>query len=119
MTARAIPVPKLAKIAFTEEEEKLISGAAYAAWNECAYDVLQAVAEDTKHKNINRVTIPRSHAIEIGLDAGRAEQLLKSDLKHGRAGVTQDLLDRMHNAPYKQLIKFCVKHHFTYTRYGM
>ncbi len=65
---------------FSNEEKEEIRKAASAVWDECAYDVLQAVAEE-KNKHVDEVTIPRSHVVEIALDAGRAEERLRMKMK--------------------------------------
>jgi len=110
------------RIKFTTEETEAIRRAARAVWDEVGYDCLQAVADD-KGKDINAVTVSRAVVIEIALDAGRAEEMLRSqqrrDEKAGRpAVITDDFFTRLQAATYKQLIAL-VRPAFTYTRYGM
>lgn len=104
-----------ATVMFTGDELHVLQRAASAVWDEVAYDVLQAVAED-KGQNINRVTIPRSHVIEIALDADRMVERVRR-MKLEEKFVTE-LLDRVSAADYPTLIR-AVKPAFTYTRYGL
>jgi hypothetical protein len=105
-------------VKFTADEKKLLGSLAYDVWNECAYDLLQAVAEE-KGKDINSVLIPRSHVIEIALDAGRMEEKLERCIHRGNDPVaTPDLMERVKAADYKTLIA-AVKPAFSYARYGM
>jgi hypothetical protein len=68
------------KIMFSETEKTAIQRALSAVWEECAYDCVQATAEENG-KNINAVTIPQAEVIEIALDAGGAEQRLMQSTK--------------------------------------
>lgn len=90
---------------------------AHAVWDECAYDILQATAEE-EGKDINSVMVSRDVAIEIALDAGRMEERMRSAMRRSTSGVTQDLLDRIDKADYKTLIAV-VKPAFAFSRYGM
>ena len=99
---------KATTVPFNDEEKRALQDAARAVWEEVAYDLLQAVAEE-QGKDINRVTVSRAEVIEVALDAGRSEEILRSrqrrDAKAGRpAVVTDDLLKRMDRASYEQLI---------------
>ena len=102
---------KVAKVAFSDAEVEAIRSAARRVWDECGYDVLQAVADD-KGKDINRVTVSRAEVIEIALDADRAKDRLR------RMSVwTDDFATRYEAASYKELIAV-VKPAFAYARYG-
>lgn len=97
------------KVEFTDEEKKLIQGAAHAVWDECGYDVLQAVAQEKK-KPIERVTCSRAEVIEIALDAGRTEErLIKNH---------PELVKKMQEADYDTLIRVA-RPAFPYARYGL
>lgn len=98
-------------VKFTPEEALTLQRAAYAVWDECAYDLLTAVAEE-RRKDVNAVTVPRSTAIEIALDAGRMEQRLAT------SGAPAELMEKIRAADYKTLIK-TVRPAFSYARYGM
>ena len=102
------------RVKFSDEEKELIRRAASAVWDECAYDVLQGVA-DEKGKNINAVTVSRAVAIEIALDAGRCEDRIR---RSKNPLATADLLTRMSQATYRQLIAI-VRPSFPFARYGM
>lgn len=108
---------KVARVTFSDEEKKELQRAALAVWDECAYDLLQAVAEE-RGKNINDVTIPRSHVIEIALDAGRAEERLRRGRDRKPGVLTDDFFKRLEAADYETLIA-AVKPAFPYARYGM
>lgn len=122
MTTKLANTGETNLICFTELEIKELRGATYAAWNYVADDALQAVADD-KGKNIDKVSISRSDAIELALDAGRMEQILRerrrtAEVNGKPTAITDDLLARWDSVDYKQKIKI-VKPAFQYTRYGM
>lgn len=71
-------------VVFTEAEKQAMQGAAYAVWSECAYDVLQSEAEE-RHTSVERVTVSRSLAMEIALDAGRMEDHLRDQMRRDAA----------------------------------
>jgi hypothetical protein len=96
------------KPTFTPEEISTITGCALAVFNECAYDLLTAVAEE-KGKSINAVTVSRAEAMEIALDAGRIEDRLKK---------YPDLLARWSTLDYEAAKKL-VRPGFKHARYGM
>lgn len=100
-------IPGKTRVSFTPEEKRLIQHAASTVWGECAYDLLQCVA-DEKGKSINDVSISRAEVIEIALDAGRAEDLIRDG----------DLRIKMANASYEQL-KRIVRPAFPHARYGL
>ena len=105
------------KIVFNEAELEAIRSAASSVWDECAYDMLQATAED-KGKSINSVTVSRAVVIEIALDAGRPEERLKEMRRRKPELITDDFLARYAAASYEQLIAI-VKPVFQYSRYGL
>ena len=104
-------------VQFTADEKKLLGSLAHAVWDYCGEEILQMVAEE-KGKSINAVTIPRSHVIEIALDAGRMEERLQQAIRRGQPHATEDLMARVKAADYQTLIA-AVKPSFTYARYGM
>lgn len=95
-------------VRFTEEEKTEIAVAAQQVWNDCAYDLLTAVAEE-RGKDIYHVMIPRSQVIEIAFDAGRTEQILKEKMIRAHQAnrptvITDDLLARLNKASWRQLV---------------
>lgn len=98
------------KSIFTAEEISVLGSEANRVWDEIGYDCLQALADD-RGKDINRVTMPRSHVIEVVLDAGRFEAALGD---HGY----EDLRAKWVTLDYKQKIA-TVKPAFIYSSYGM
>lgn len=99
-----------AKLAFTEDERKAIGNAAADVWQAIGGDCLSAIVEE-KGKNVDRVSMSRADVIELALDAGRMEDILKRR-------ATPDLMARVAAADYATLIEV-VKPAFPYTRYGM
>lgn len=100
---------------FSEHEKKFIGGEAKAVLDECAYDLLESIAEE-KGKSVNDVFIKRDEAIEIALDAGRLEQRLRAAIRRGQCA--QDLLQRWQMLNYQQGIDL-VKPAFPFSRYGL
>lgn len=102
---------------FTAAEKDFLGGAAYGVWQECAYDLLQSVAEESGGR---KSTVSRAVAIEIALDADRMTSDLRRSLKSGHNPdvLTADLIARVEAADYKTLIA-AVRGAFTYARYGM
>lgn len=94
----------------TDEEQNRIADYAMQVFDECAYDLFTAVAEE-KRKSVYEVTIPRSHAIEIALDAGRLEERMRNR-------ITPDLMARWEALDYDQK-QAVAKRRFTNRRYGM
>jgi hypothetical protein len=92
---------------FTPAEKALIQSAARQVWEEVAYDLLQAVAEE------GRSSVSRAEAIEVALDAGRAEDILRR-----LPGVTKEFLKRYDEADYKTLIA-AVRPAFPFASYGL
>lgn len=89
-------------VRFTDAEKLTIRQAAHAVWNEIAYDILTLVQEEGKN------SIPRSHVIELVLDANRLEDQITDG----------DLRTKIDAASYKQLIAI-VKPAFPHSHYGM
>lgn len=85
--------------------------AVYQAFDACAYDILSAVAEDSG-KDINRVSIPRDEAIEVGIDADRWQQYVRNPAD--RVAIRK-LLDA---TPYDAMIALCYPR-FQSARYGL
>ena len=117
-----MPKRMVKKPLFTTDETTAIQTAAYSVWNEVAYDLLTSVAEE-KQKDINAVSIPRSHVLEIVLDADRTTEHLRREMlrakKAGRLSVvTDDLIRRVQTADYGELIKM-LKPVFQYQKYGL
>ena len=104
-------------VKFSDEEMRLIQNAASQVWDEVAYDCLIATAED-KGKDPNSITIPRSQVIEIALDAGRPEEILKERTRKMDPALRADFLARWESLDYATRIKV-VKPAFSYTRYGL
>jgi hypothetical protein len=107
---------------FTDEEIEIIHRAAAGVWQECGCDVLSAIAEE-KGKSAESITVSRSLAMEIALDAGRTEEMIKRNLQWRNRStpkfvLADDFWTRYESLDYKALIKL-VKPAFPYTRYGM
>jgi len=103
MTKKLTPV-------LTPQELNAIASAANRVWEECAYDVL----EDGK-------SIPRSHVLEIVLDADRFFQRLTSDKTYQASAALQTLFkDRYDDRPMMDWLKSHLKKNvFVYSRYGL
>lgn len=109
-------------VRFTAEEKAEISRAAWQVWNDCAYDLLTAVAEE-REKDIYKVMVPRRVVIEIAFDAGRTEQILKERMVRAHRAnrptvITDDLLARLNKASWRQLTAIG-KTVFRDTHYGV
>lgn len=92
---------------FTADEQKVIQAAASATWDYIGGDTLQCVA-DSEEKDVNDVAIPRSHVIEMVLDANRIDDFIKD----------KALLEKMERTDYK-VLQAIVKPAFPFARYGM
>lgn len=103
---------KPAPVKFSDSEKDAIRDAARAVWNEVAYDVMTMVAEEGKD------SIPRSHVIELALDADRPDHFLRAAAKRNPERFGADFFDRYAKASYKALIAI-VKPAFPFARYGM
>ena len=68
----------MTKKELTEQELKDLHYAANKAWQQLGGDFLQAIAEG-KGKNAETITLPRSHVVELVIDAGRLEQDMRDD----------------------------------------
>lgn len=102
--------PKMKLKDWPAEDRKALADAAYAAWNDCAYDVLQAVAEE-KGKHIDAVTVSRDVAMEVGLDADRWQTHIRD--KEQKARI-RNFMDR---TSYTDLLTIA-KDRFTFSRFG-
>lgn len=99
-TKAAPPAPK----GLTHDQASRLRGIASQLWHgEMGMEVMQMVAEEGKD------SIPRSHVLEIVLDAGRFEQEVARQFPEASAWVAA--------ASYKDLQKL-IKPAFPYTRYG-
>jgi len=96
---------------FSPAEIEMIQRAALAVWNEVAYDALTATAEE-KNVSVDNVTISRDEVLELALDAGRPEQIMRRDPL-----FTPDFKTRWEATSYEQM-KDIVRPVFTYKRYG-
>ena len=90
---------------FTKEEQEDIQRKAGYVWDMIGMDCLDAIASD-KGKDINSVTMRRSHVIEVVLDAGRLESEFPKEYK-----------ERWEKLSYQQKINL-VKSAFPYKSYG-
>lgn len=98
------------KLVVTPEEEQAIQRAAMRVWETVAYDVFDGYAAMGRKKPDS---IPRSHVMEIVMDANRLDQELRRDY-----GVSDDLCDRI--GSYKFRVDHIVKQAFiAYTRWGL
>jgi len=110
------------RIVFTAEEKRLIGICANAVWNEMAYDIFVAVAQEhndnletnkKKRKSINDVTIPRSYVIELVLDADRLHHMLKRRLND----LGEALWEKIQKAQHRTVMNV-MKEAFPYINYG-
>jgi len=107
----------MAALGLTEEVMTEVRSAANGVWQYIGGDVLDAVAME-RGKCVNAVTIPRSHVIELVMDADRIEDKLKTSrvlAKHPEAKVLFDYK----NVTARDLLRAEVKAAFTFARYGM
>lgn len=103
-------------VSFSKEEIEHVQGAAHAVWEECAFDVLQATADEPtwrggKARNINSVTVSRAEVMEIACDAGRLEELLR------RRDKRVDLADKTKHL-WMEHFEVLLRPAFPYARYG-
>ncbi len=117
-------------VKFSPAEKKAIQSCARAVWDYIGYDCLVATCQDKYgydtpvEKNIDRVSMPRSHVIEVVMDAGRLEDEMhgseRNRAKHRPnepAIFTPDFFARWQQGSYEQE-KRIVRAGFTYARYG-
>lgn len=107
---KSIRVPLLGL--FTEAELQSITRAIGRVWDECAYDLLQSVADD-KGKNINSVSVSRAVVIEVSLDASRPERFLGED-----KSFSKEAMIIWNRIPYKEKIALA-KTCFSFGTYGV
>jgi hypothetical protein len=91
---------------FTEEEIKRIGSLAAATWDYIGADALRCLEE-----NGEKPVMPRSHVIEMVLDASYMETYF------GKKPEDKALLERFRKQDYKDMIKM-VKPAFPFARYG-
>jgi hypothetical protein len=110
----------------SETELRAIRWAADGVWNDCAGDVLEAIAMEKngygrrgKHTAEN-VSLPKSHVIEIVLDANRFEESLKRMKEFKESPKLQAMFKKSYDAEvYDFLESYLKKEVFTYATYGM
>lgn len=91
----------------TEAEIRELKSLGNQIWEDVAHDVLEG----------NNDTIPRSHVIEIVLDAGRLEELARRS-KYVTPAILALFNPKVHLEAYAYLEKL-MKETFTYSRYGL
>jgi hypothetical protein len=112
-------------VRFSDDEREAIGKAAVAVWQAIGGDILSAAAEEselTPLQALQLVTLSRREVIEVCLDADRLQDQLRTirnfDGRRGRASVvTDDLLQRVTDCGYAQLIQV-VMPHFPFQCYG-
>lgn len=102
---------------FNDIEIEAIWSACHQVWNEVAYDLLTAIAQE-KGKDVNVISVPRSTVIEIVLDAGRPEQILEGKVRRHPEKFTEGFLERWDKLSYRARINL-VKPEFPYATYGI
>lgn len=108
---------------FSEVELETMRRAALEAFDDVAYDVFtDGMGEDAMTASRGRTrTLPRSHVIELALDAGRFTEKLRTWRKRSAERfpeITDDLLARIDAASYETLTA-AVFPAFPFTRYGL
>lgn len=96
---------------FTDAELKDIHDMMQFTWDYIGMDMLQCVA-DSEGKHRDRVSMPKSHVIEVVLDANYME------MDAARSPEEKELLKKFRQLEYKDQIKVA-KQTFTAARYGM
>lgn len=99
------------KFNLTEADVRLIGSEANAVWEECAYDIF---AEMKPGK-----TIPRSHVLEIVLDADRLRDRVR---RHRNARPELKAVinrDDFYPVVSAEIRKYLTKEVFKYSRYGL
>ncbi len=95
----------------TETEIQQLRSAANQVWSECAYDILGQDGGPS--------SIPRSHVLEIVLDADRLWERIRREGKMSLA-MAELMKDPYGNRPFMDwLKKDLTKNVFTYGRYGL
>lgn len=95
---------------FTDAELQDIHRMMQSTWDTIAPDLLNSIAEE-KGKHVYKVNMPKSHVIEVVLDADYMEAY-GAWKPEGR-----ELLKRFRQLEYKDMIKVA-KQTFTFARYG-
>lgn len=92
---------------FSNDERELVRASAKCVWEEIALDCLQA----NGGKDMSR-----SEVIELALDAGRLEEMIKRKREDPLA--TDDLVRRITECGYDQLVAV-VRPAFPHKKYGL
>jgi len=90
----------------TSDQATRLGKAASAVWDYIGADTLRCLEEGDEEP-----LMPRSHVIEMVVDAGRLEEELKRNPKN------HDLLPFLRTADYKEIVK-ALKPFFPYATYG-
>lgn len=98
---------------FTQAERVVLARHANAVWNEIAYDLLTAVAEE-KGKDVNAVTVSRAEVLELVLDADRLFERVRRD-----KDATPELKARCTYDHARAIEEVLKQDAFRYGRYGM
>ena len=111
----------IARLGFTPAQAVVLRACVSGVWNEVAYDILTATAEE-KGKDVDAVTVSRAVAIEVSLDAGRPEERMRlhnrNAAKHNvPTELTEEVIARWEGLSYEDRQAF-VKPCFPYSRYG-
>lgn len=108
-----------ARLGITDEDVKTIVGAAHQVWNDIAYDVFTSMEGPS--------SIPRSHVVELVLDASRWEKAVSRPRRY-RGGPAAPLSPGITNlleaikkdyTTNMNYVESVVTASFTYARYGL
>ena len=120
--------PHAKNLTVSEPIRRLVVDAAQNIWNEIGYDCLQAMAEHGfRHpRDINTVTMTRTHVVEVVMDAGRLEAKLKATLQKSPPNPELFNLIRMYtgydHAEWEmahRAVHALVREAFPFARYGL
>jgi len=97
---------------FTDDDVKVIQGAAQTVWHTIGYDCLQGMAQFgyKKPRPVESVTMSRRDVLDVVLDAGRLDEELRRQKR-------PDLVEKFNMLDYKQQ-NTLVRPAFPHTRYG-
>lgn len=97
---------KRTRVEVTQEQIKQLHQSMQRCWNAIAMDCLQATADD-EGKNINRVTMPKDHVIDVVIDQMESNGEMNKELR-----TLWSLL------PFEQMQEIA-EQTFKHSRYGM
>jgi hypothetical protein len=104
----------MARVTFTDVEKLHIKVAANAVWREIGFDILIAVAEQSKGRfTPESATVSREDVIDVVLDADRLHDRLRRNM--GKPGV--ELWKKMQCASHQSVMRL-MREIFTYETYG-